>query len=1014
MDSDNQDNTVKSDIIGSGLIKLKQLNLMLKKDFVAYFEYFCDTEEIRWSYSALSFLDYPNHLKPDYQTFLSKIHPDDLEKFLTAKKLHLTNNEILNVQVRVINFHEEYIFVLARGQALRDHVGKPVKLIMSIERIDQVDSNFDQEEKFQAIFQQSEKLCAIFNPQGHLIDVNDTAIKFAGTTRDQLLGKSFWEPPFAYSKAGQDRVKKAAEGVFAGRTINYQFTYPPHIFDGASLDVCLKPVKNTQNQIIYVLGEADIITEIKKVQKELRQINETHTLAIESSMAGIWDWDIVNNNVVWTDRVYEILGYEPQSFVPSTEFVYNTYHPDDRDTINKTLENHRILKKSPALEYRARKADGTYIWLQGTRAMKFDENGNAVRAVGSIFDIDERKKAEFRLKDSERKFREIFNNAYQLSAILKPDGTLLDVNEIALNVLGFTLEEIKGKKLYQLRDNPENEEYRQNIKNIIEKAQQGSTVKEEVFFYDYKGDFHIIDISVKPVKNYKNETEYLIAEAYDITELRQINKKLISSNQRYNLAVASSAAGIWEWIEEDGKKDIWWSPKLYELLNLDPKTTVITYQLIREIIHPDDFEQNRKAYKKHLKHQVPFVSETRYYIKNIGYQWFYETAQALWNDQGRAIRMAGAVYNINERKQASSMLEKNEQKFKALFNQTYQLSGLLDPTGRILEVNETTLHFSHSESKDFIHKYLWDSPFQTKSNLDKNQLKKLILEASKGEFIRLEIDFKVANDDLRRLDFSLKPVMDTFGEIIMILPEARDITDLKSVQLKAEQTSNLLLEKNKQLEEFAHITSHNLRSHTSNLTVLMGFLNDADNEADKTFYLEKVREVTQQLQNTIDVLSETLKVKEGMDIKSEKLSFAETLKNTLQVLSGQLMQHNAVINADFSLVDELVYPKTYLESIFLNLLSNAIKYQSPDRKLKVDISTKKIDKKVVLEVTDNGLGIDLERYSSKIFGLYKTFHRGKDSRGVGLFLIKNEIESLGGTISVKSEVNKGTSFIVNF
>ena len=103
-----------------------------------------------------------------------------------------------------------------------------------------------------------------------------------------------------------------------------------------------------------------------------------------------------------------------------------------------------------------------------------------------------------------------------------------------------------------------------------------------------------------------------------------------------------------------------------------------------------------------------------------------------------------------------------------------------------------------------------------------------------------------------------------------------------------------------------------------------------------------------------------------------------------------------------------------MESIIQNLLTNALKYRSLKRKPHIVVSTRREGPSTVLRVSDNGLGIDMERFGDKLFGLHKTFHEHKDARGVGLFLIKTQIEALGGSIKAESEVDKGTTFIITF
>jgi signal transduction histidine kinase len=121
-----------------------------------------------------------------------------------------------------------------------------------------------------------------------------------------------------------------------------------------------------------------------------------------------------------------------------------------------------------------------------------------------------------------------------------------------------------------------------------------------------------------------------------------------------------------------------------------------------------------------------------------------------------------------------------------------------------------------------------------------------------------------------------------------------------------------------------------------------------------------------------------------------------------------------VVTTDFERVPKVSYPNIYLESVLINLLSNALKYRHPDRTPEIRLKSTVENERVILTVTDNGLGIDLKRYGHHIFKLRKTFHKHPESRGIGLFMIKSQIEALGGEITISSEQNIGTTFIVKF
>jgi signal transduction histidine kinase len=161
-------------------------------------------------------------------------------------------------------------------------------------------------------------------------------------------------------------------------------------------------------------------------------------------------------------------------------------------------------------------------------------------------------------------------------------------------------------------------------------------------------------------------------------------------------------------------------------------------------------------------------------------------------------------------------------------------------------------------------------------------------------------------------------------------------------------------------------------------------------------------------------LMDTLKVKTQTDLEKVEIRFKDLLDKVIQSLEGELITAEASVTFDFNKAPSIHYPKAYLESIFQNLLSNAIKYRAPERKAKIHFESDIKKEQVVLRVSDNGQGIDLQKFGDKLFGLHRTFHSHQEARGVGLFLIKTQIESMGGSISAESEVGKGTTFTIQF
>ena len=236
-----------------------------------------------------------------------------------------------------------------------------------------------------------------------------------------------------------------------------------------------------------------------------------------------------------------------------------------------------------------------------------------------------------------------------------------------------------------------------------------------------------------------------------------------------------------------------------------------------------------------------------------------------------------------------------------------------------------------------------------------------------------------------------------------------DLTEIKEAQ-QIRELAKRLSHQNEQLASFAHIVSHNLRSHVGNLNSLIELHKDAELD-EQGVMLGMMEKVTHHLSGTLGDLIESLRIKEDVNQDRREIYFEQVLLKTQDILSTKIHESGASITHRFA-VESIAYPVVYLESIFLNLISNAVKYRSPNRQLQIHIETTQSKGEVVLTVADNGLGINMAKHGDKLFGFYKTFHAVPDAKGLGLFITRTQVEAMGGVISVESEENKGAFFRV--
>ena len=251
------------------------------------------------------------------------------------------------------------------------------------------------------------------------------------------------------------------------------------------------------------------------------------------------------------------------------------------------------------------------------------------------------------------------------------------------------------------------------------------------------------------------------------------------------------------------------------------------------------------------------------------------------------------------------------------------------------------------------------------------------------------------------------------GKATRIIGIHLDVDDIKNKEVELNQLSQELLVSNKELKQFAYITSHNLRSPVANLLMLMRlFKTDELSEKNRSLF-EKTDLSIHQLNQTLEDLNEILSARFKSE-KNEDIAFETVLIEVTHSISEEIENTGAKITYDFDSASRIFYSKKALHSIFLNLITNAIKYAKPGTNPSIFISTNMDKEHIFLQARDEGIGIDLEKHGKKIFGLYQRFHNVSSGKGLGLYIIKNQVEAQNGSISVDSQAGEGATFTINF
>ena len=237
-----------------------------------------------------------------------------------------------------------------------------------------------------------------------------------------------------------------------------------------------------------------------------------------------------------------------------------------------------------------------------------------------------------------------------------------------------------------------------------------------------------------------------------------------------------------------------------------------------------------------------------------------------------------------------------------------------------------------------------------------------------------------------------------------------DVTKTKEAEKDLNASFDLVSEQNKRLLNFSYIISHNLRSHTSNIASIVSLIESSESEEERNDMMELLKTVSRSLNETMLHLNEVINIRTNISLVSESLNLEDNITRVTNILSKQINSNEVTIITEIPKDTVINYNPAYLESILYNIILNSIRYKHPNRKPLIKITFTSENNVKILKISDNGIGIDLDRNGDKVFGMYKTFTDNSDSKGIGLFITKNQIDAMGGNITVESEINIGTTF----
>ncbi|NRS88161.1 PAS domain S-box-containing protein [Flavobacterium sp. 7E] len=764
-----------------------------------------------------------------------------------------------------------------------------------------------------------------------------------------------------------------------------------------------------------VYGTFQDITVVKEAHIALTTEKEKLISVLKGTNTGTWEWNIQTEETHHSEIWAEIIGYPLAELQPiSSKKWEKLVHPDDLLITKQKLEEY-FNKKTEYYnaEYRIRHKNGHWIWvLDKGKVISWTENNKPLVMFGTHYDITEQKKINQRnihFIEQTPTAIAMFDNQMNYLASSEKWKSDYQLND----------EKIIGKCHYDIFP-----EIKQEWKAIHQKCLMGiPDHREEDVFIRKDGSIQWLKWEIKPWHNDNGSIGGLIMYTADITVRKQFQEKLRISEEAFRGNFENAAIGMGllnttgQWLKVN--------TSLCKLLGF-PEEEMVT-QNFQKITHPDDLQADLNLLDELIKGRRSFYHlEKRFICKNERVITTILSASLVRDENQEPLYFIVQIIDITAQKKAELQLADTIAKTQGLIEASTRVAIIETSLDGIIRTfnkgAENLLGYKKEEIigiatpllihvKDEIQTRTQELTVKYNQPIEEFQV--FTLPTDKGDYDTNEWTYI-------RKDGSQFPVQLTItaikkNEVITgYLGIAVDITYIKETEKEIQSLLTVTKDQNERLKNFAHIVSHNLRSHSGNITMMMDLLLYEQPEIADNEIVNLLKTASVNLQETIKHLNEVVLMNSAINENLQCLNLHDYVELTIE------NTRSLIFNTNIKIINEILTETTilalpaYLESILLNLITNAIKYKSEERDSMIKISSTQKEKFVILEIEDNGIGIDMKKNSSKIFGMYKTFHDNKDARGIGLFITKNQVEALEGKIEVISKENIGTTFKIYF
>ena len=862
------------------------------------------------------------------------------------------------------------------------------------------------EERFKYFIENAPEAIWVQDVNGIFIDGNKRSEELTGYKNEELIGKNMLD-----ILVSPESVPRLLEAFKPDKLEEISGPNELELIkkDGSTVIVEASTIPVERDGKIEIIGLARDVTSRQKAEEALRESEMQFRELIELLPTVVFEADTTGKLTLVNNAAFDLFGYSQQDFDKGLN-AFQMLVPEQRDRAKKNIGEIASRKTVGPTEYTALRKDGSTfpVLIHSSPIIRGD---NVVGLRGIIVDITERKKSENALKESEERFRQLVEFAPEAIYVNDLDGTFIDGNRQAEEMIGCKREEVIGKNMLDLNMFPE--EYLPQVIEGMEINKRGEkTGPEELEVIRRDGSRIFVENTSIPVER-EGKIE-VISIARDITERKKMENALKESEERFRTIFEGATDGIAA-VDPKTMKIVFANPKVSEILGypLDEllNSTVIDFVPKNELSLIIQQFQNHVGGKTDVTRYIPIVRKDKTLV--------YGDIRSKFMNIGDQQYLMAFLRDVTEQKKAEEALRRSEEDAKRLLE--FQKKAidtatvwvnLVDSQGNVILWNRAAEAISGYSHEEMIgHKKMWKRLYPDPEHRAKLfAIGKEILTREK-RLEDFESTIRCKDGSMKNISWYSTVVMDEKGKPAASIAVGIDITDRKRAEEAIKEANRLLKKSNEELESYTYVVSHDLKAPLRTIKSFGSFLlEDYGDKLDETGqdYLYRMVNASSRMDSMIESLLVLSRVGRQFN-EIEKVDLNKLLEEILADLEATIKERNAEVVVDK--LPTLSVRRVWKRQLFMNLISNALKFNE-SKTPKIEVLYEARENGHLFKVRDNGIGIE-KKYLDRIFNLFErgTTKKTYEGTGAGLAICKKIVEHLGGKIWVESTPGKGSTFL---